>query len=196
MKAPTAGKARFAKVVETAGKPEIVSLWTKPERDKQFMAAVRQNRIVTIIQETVGSAKDFGTVGFLREKNVSYLIFPRSLDGFEGRRIVGIKYDLIETPKPVGRVIKPAAPPRGAGKGKPRPAEWKAESQRPAKEVSHAKGTKTFTVTIRFSATAQVRERVEARSKKEARELGLDQALMPDFRHGTVTRKVIRVTQD
>jgi hypothetical protein len=196
MKASQTGTARFAKVVETAGKPQIVSLWTKPERDKHFMAAVRQNRVMTIKQETVGSAQDFGTVGFIREKNVSYLIFPSSLDGFEGHRIVGVKYDLVETPKPVGRVIKPEAMPRAAGKGKLRPAEWKPEPQRVAEGIADAHGKRTFTVTIQFSATAHVRETVDARSKKEAKELGLQQAVMPDLGRGTVTRKVVKVAQD
>jgi hypothetical protein len=118
---------RFAKVVQAAGKPEVVSLWIKPERDKTFMSAVRQNRVMTVKQETVGSAKDFGIVGFLREKNVSYLIFPNSLKKFEDRRIVGIKYDLIETPAPIGRVIKPepASKPRH---GKIQPPEWDPNS--------------------------------------------------------------------
>jgi hypothetical protein len=98
------GKIRFAKVVETAGRPEVVSLWTKPERDKTFMRAVRENRVMTIKQ---GSGKDFGVVGFVREKNAFYLMFPRSLEEFRERRIIGIKDDLIETPGPVGPVIKP-----------------------------------------------------------------------------------------
>jgi hypothetical protein len=114
------GTVRFAKVVEAAGNPEIVSLWTKPERDKGFMAAVRQNRVMTIKQETVGSSKDFGVADFLREKNVSYLVFPESLNEFKARRIVGIKYDLIETPQPTGRIIKPE-PPKTGGLRKIRP---------------------------------------------------------------------------
>jgi hypothetical protein len=40
-----------------------------------------------------------------------------------------------------------------------------------------------------------VLERVEAGSKKEARELALKQAVMPDFRRGTVTRRVVKIAQ-
>jgi hypothetical protein len=149
---------------------------------------------MTIKQKTIGSAKDFGTVGFLREKNVSYLIFPNSLKKFEGRRIVGIKYALIETPAPIGRVIKPE-PASRPGHSKSQPAEWKPE-QRMTNETSRAKGTKTFRATIRFSATADVLERVEAISNKEAKELALEQVVMPDFRRGTVTRKIIKVTEE
>lgn len=96
------GKTRFANVVEAVGRPEVVSLWTKAERDKTFMIAVRENRVMTIKQETGGSAKDFGVVGFVREKNVSYLISPKSLEEFRDHRIIGIKYDLIETQQPLG----------------------------------------------------------------------------------------------
>jgi hypothetical protein len=184
--------ARFAKVVEVAGKPEVVSLWTRPERDKNFMTAVQQNRLMTLKQETAGSTKDFGIVGFAREKNVSYLVFPRSLKDFQDRRIVGIKYALIATPAPIGRVIKPTKP-KSKESRKRGPAEWRFESEAPAKQPLPTKGTKTFTVHIRFNATADVREKVEARSRKEAKELGLQQAVMPDLRRGTVTRKVVKV---
>jgi hypothetical protein len=59
-----------------------------------------------------------------------------------------------------------------------------------------AKGTKTFRATIRFTATADVLERVEANSKKEAKELALKQAVMPDFRRGTVTRRIVKVAEE
>jgi hypothetical protein len=179
-------------VVETAGKPEVVSLWTKPERDKNFMTAVRQNRVMTIKQKTVGSAKDFGVVGFLREKNASYLVFPTPLTEFQDRRIVGIKYDLIETPGPVGRLIKPEIAPNPVKTGRAQPAEWSPEP--PAKETPH-KRTKKFAATIRFIATAEVLQTIEARSKKKAKELALQQAVMPDFRGGTVTRKILKIVR-
>jgi hypothetical protein len=40
---------------------------------------------------------------------------------------------------------------------------------------------------------ADVLEKVEANSKKEAKELALKQAVMPDFRGGTVTRRVMKI---
>jgi|KBSMisStandDraft_5_1062788.scaffolds.fasta_scaffold217747_2 hypothetical protein len=189
------GTVRFGKVVEAIGKPEIVALWTKPERDKRFMAAARQNRVMTIKQETVGSVKDFGTVGFLREKNVSYLVFPKPLKEFEGRRIVGIQYDLIETPEPIGRIIKPEPAPKTHHQRKTRSPEWEPEPKRLTKEISSAKGTKIFTATIRFIATADVLEKVKAGSNKEAKELALKQADMPDFRRATVTRKIVKLAE-
>ena len=56
------------------------------------MAAVRQNRVMTLNQETVGNRKDFGLVGFHPGKHASYLIFPKPLSAFNGQRM-GIKYD-------------------------------------------------------------------------------------------------------
>lgn len=186
------GTVRFTKIVEAVGKPEVVSLWTNPERDKNFMTAVRQNRVMSVKQETVGSAKDFGVVGFLREKNVSYLVFPKSLKEFEDRRVVGINYDLIGTPEPIGRVIRSETSKTG---GHRKTAEWRSEPRPVTKETSPAKANKSFAATIRFSARADVLERVEAGSKKEARELALKQAAMPDFRRGTVTRRVVKIAK-
>lgn len=194
MKVFSGGTVRFAKVVELAGNPQVISLWTRPERDRPFMTAVRQNRVMTIKQETVGSAKDFGIVGFLREKNVSYLVFPRSLDAFKDRRVIGIKYDLVETPEPLGRVVKPdrrltASRTRKTRSTTPRPAPM-------ANQPSLAKQKKTFRVSVRFTATAEVHQTVAADSKKLAAKLALQHAVMPDFRHGTVTRKVSKLTQE
>lgn len=192
MRAVKTGTVRFAKVSDECGEPVTVSLWTEPERDKSFMTAVRQNRVMSIKQETAGSAKDFGVVGFLREKNVSYLVFPKSLEAFKDRRIVGIKYDLIHTPGPVGTVIRPQKLPKAKRRQKVVPAEWE-EANDKAVAGGPGKGKKTFRVTIRFSATAEVKEQVKAASKKEAKEAALTRATVPNLRKGTVTRKVVKV---
>ena len=55
------------------------------------MALVREERVLSLKQEPTGTKKDFGTVGFLQEKYVSYLIFPKPLTPFAGKRVVGIK---------------------------------------------------------------------------------------------------------
>ena len=48
----TSGKIRFAKVVEAVGRPEVVALWTKAERDKTFKRAVWKNRPETNVIKT------------------------------------------------------------------------------------------------------------------------------------------------
>src|ERR1044071_2803594 len=108
MKAQATKTARFSAVVERSGKPEAAFLWTKPQQDRHFMTAARQNRVMTVKQETVGTKKDFGLVGFLEEKNVSYLIFPKSLSPFKDHKIGGIKYDKVQPSKPLGRVVQPS----------------------------------------------------------------------------------------
>ena len=90
------GTARFATVVAECGRPEVVTLWTRPEANQEFSRARRQNRVMTVNQETVGTRKDFGLAGFHLEKNVSFLVFPKPLDPFEGKRIVGIDYGLLK----------------------------------------------------------------------------------------------------
>ena len=100
--------ARFAAVVQQAGAPEQVIPWKDPARDPKFQRAVRENRLMTVTLPTVGTKKDFGVVGFEREKNAAFLIFPKSLKKFAGKRIVGIKYDLLAAAKPEGKPVKAA----------------------------------------------------------------------------------------
>ena len=98
--------ARFAAVVQQAGAPEQVIPWKDPARDPKFQRAVRENRVMTVTLPTVGTKKDFGVVGFEREKNAAFLIFPKSLKKFEDKKIVGIKYDLLASPKAEGKPVK------------------------------------------------------------------------------------------
>jgi len=102
--------ARFAAVVQQAGAPEQVIPWKDPARDPKFQKAIRENRVMTITLPTVGTKKDFGVVGFEREKNAAFLIFPNSLKKFAGKRIVGIKYSLLAAAKAEGKPVKAVAP--------------------------------------------------------------------------------------
>jgi len=70
---------------------------------------------MTIHQPPAGTKTDYGTIGF--EKNVSgqVLIFPKSLKSFADKRVIGVKYDLLEwasVPKsqqaPKAQLAKPA----------------------------------------------------------------------------------------
>ena len=87
--------ARFAQVVEKAGKPEVYTLWQKPAQDRHLQSEIKNNRVMTIQKSEVGN--EFGIVGFKEKKGASYLIFPKSLKRFENKRIVGINWDLIKT---------------------------------------------------------------------------------------------------
>ena len=57
--------ARFAAVVEAAGKPDTHLLLVSPEKDKALQAAIKTHRVMTVHQELVGNKADHGTFGFV-----------------------------------------------------------------------------------------------------------------------------------
>ena len=88
--------ARFAQVVEKAGKPEVYTLWQKPAQDRHLQSEIKNNRVMTI--QRSDTVSEFGIVGFKEQKGgASYLVFPKSLKRFENKRIVGINWDLVKT---------------------------------------------------------------------------------------------------
>jgi hypothetical protein len=110
--------ARFATVVEKFGEPEPHLVLMNPAKDKTLQAAIKGNRVMTVIQSAVGTTADRGIVGFEPGKGRQFLIFPKSLRALSGKRIVGIKYDLWKT-KPIPK-SKRAAPPKLPSKPKPK----------------------------------------------------------------------------
>lgn len=133
--------ARFTDLVKKAGAPNPYLLWVSPKKDDVFQRAVKEQRVLTIHQENVGTKKDYGMVGFHEEPNAQYLVFPKSLKAFGERRIIGINYDLLakesragKTPE-IQRRSPPANPPK---KEALKPAAQKAkadESREPEEKV-------------------------------------------------------------
>ncbi len=77
------------------------------------MKAVKAHRVMTVKRDNVGQRKDHAEIGFLQEPLSLYLEFPRSLGQFAGKRIIGIKYDLLaetETARPAKRSTRRASP--------------------------------------------------------------------------------------
>ena len=93
MKLLKAKIARFAKVIENAGKPHGYTLWQKPSGDRNFQAQMKKNRVMTVLMSESGT--DFGIVGFKKNKGARYLIFPNSLKRFAEKRITGIDWTLV-----------------------------------------------------------------------------------------------------
>ena len=126
---------RFSKVVQVAGKPDVHLLWVDPADDSVLKRAEKANRVVTLHQETVGNKTDYGTVGFQKGAAGQVLIFPKSVKAFAGKRIVGVKYDLLEAaPIPKSKQAAPPQPPakkvakaKSVEKSKPGPAKKKKE---------------------------------------------------------------------
>ena len=86
---------RFADVVEAAGKPEPYTLWQKPAQDRHLQSEIKNNRMMTILKTEAGG--EFGMAGFKEKKGAHYLVFPKSLNRLENRRIIGINWDLVKT---------------------------------------------------------------------------------------------------
>lgn len=121
---------RFAELVAKAGEPESYQLWVPAAMDPVFRRAVKDHRVLTVHQENVGTKKDFGVVGFHEEPQAQFLVFPKSIREFVGRRVVGVKYELL-APDSRPAVQRPAPAPThdakrarsSKAKAAPRPRE-------------------------------------------------------------------------
>jgi hypothetical protein len=167
---------RFAVLVKACGRPEPVTLWADPRKDKRFMTAVRQNRIMTVEQENVGVKKDVGIIGFIKERNASYFIFPKPLNAFTGKEVKGIKYDLVNQPA--------AMEPAGALKR----SVWVGEMQKMEPE-------KRYCVTIRWMATMNTAIEVQAKDRKTAGKIALGSECIPDLSKAKTSSKVLRIEE-
>ena len=173
---------RFAEVIQKAGAPDLVYLWSDPAKNRDFQFAIRQDRVMTLHQPSVGSRKDFGVVGFHPGKGVSYLRFPKPLTEFKESRIIGIKYDLLNSPPTTGPRVKPKATSARPFK----PYIWTASQS----QVDHQQ---KFTVTLRFTAKEDVTTEVGADSRKAAIEAAKRQAKVPQFSAERIATKVLKV---
>jgi len=87
---------RLGDLVRKSGRPQAVTLWTKPKKDRVFTKAVKENRIVTVVQDPTSKRKDFGQIGFHQQPHAFYLIFPRPLTNEKDSRVIGINYALLD----------------------------------------------------------------------------------------------------
>jgi hypothetical protein len=85
--------ARFSRVVENCGKPQVYTLWQKPSADRHLQAQIKKNRVMTILKSEGGT--DFGIASFKESRDARYLIFPKSLKRFAEKRIIGIDWALV-----------------------------------------------------------------------------------------------------
>jgi hypothetical protein len=86
---------RFRVVIEKCGQPEVHTLWQKPKADRHFQSLLKNNRVMTVRQTESGT--DFGEVGFQQKPGARFLAFPKSLKRFEGNRIVGFDWQLVQS---------------------------------------------------------------------------------------------------
>src|SRR5437867_3612078 len=185
-----AKQVRFSKLVEQGGEPAAYLPFGDPEKDKSFMRAVKEQRVVTIKQEPTSKHKDFGVVGFLKEKYVTYLIFPKTLREFSGQRVIGINYDVLSS----DNVIPFGSPPPAKAKAKATKRPPKKEpAPVPAPEPKKEKPPpqpKRFSVRLRVTVEKDIE--VTGMNKREAENKAREEATT-DFSGASVQTKVVRV---
>lgn len=92
--------AKFSEIVKRCGEPSIYLTWLDPARDKTLKRAVAEHRLMTLHQELHGGKKDYGTVGFLKDRRAQLLVFPKSLRRFTDRKVIAVDYSLIAKDPP------------------------------------------------------------------------------------------------
>ena len=171
---------RFEKVVEKCGHPVVFLPLGSPKSDRAFMNAVREERVLTIKQEPTSRHKDFGVVGFVEQKFVTYLLFPKSLRAFADARIIGIKYDVLEhaTVGSAGRVAAPSMRNRKSKESKPAPKP------------------KPYVVRLRITTMAEKEFNVAALNRRDA-ELNAKRRAdeLPEFSGDRVKTEVLTVKE-
>jgi len=119
-------------LIKESGHPKEVTLWTKPDDNPVFKRAVKEKRVMTVIQRNVGTKKDFGLVGFFAKPKAAFWVFPKSLEPSSETKIIGIDYEKLATPKPICPTHKPSSRTgrRGTASNKPSPVRSSQKSKR------------------------------------------------------------------
>ena len=124
------------------------------------MKAVKQNRILTIIQEPASKKKEFGQIGFHKHPHANYFVFPKPLPKKQAK-VIGIKYDLVDESEPKDTVSLEDLK--------------RAPKQRDKEKIEKPKLIeKTFEVWVRRVAVIKTKVSVQARNRKEANEQALE----------------------
>jgi hypothetical protein len=128
---------KFSEVVKKCGRPSIYLAWVDPVRDRVLKRALSEHRVMTLHQELHGGKKDFGRVGYLKDRHAQLLIFPKSLRRFAERRVIAIDYALIASDSPVS----------GTAAGRTQPPERKVRfsGARPSVQKPPAEKTRVET---------------------------------------------------
>jgi hypothetical protein len=176
---------RFSTIVQKCGKPTVYLPLRDPSKDPEFMRQAKQNRVMSIKQEPAGKQKDFGVIGFLPEKFITYLLFPKSLKEFANARVVGIKYDVVEE----ARIESGSPLPKSKGKREPTVPE-KAKAKRPPPHRKPEPQPESFTVRIQVTAVSERDVEVKAMNKREAEALAKEQVDEMNFSGAKTTLRV------
>jgi len=197
---------RFSKLIQTAGKPEVVTLWEKPKSSSAFMEAVNENRVVTVVQNPTGNKKDFGTTGFHQEKFATYLVFPKRIPKLDDVHIIGIKYELLQeqvsTLPPRRKSASTKATSDNSSRRHSKPAhngahKPKSDGQKNASTPvpANPEPIKKFQVTIRRTGTAETILTVKAKTISEAEADALGTVKVQKFEPEEIQAVVISISK-
>ena len=191
-------QVRFGKMVEAGGKPGAYLAFSDPDRDPSFMRAAKESRVVTIKQEPTSNRKDFGVVGYVKEKYATYLIFPKSLREFSGQRVIGIDYSILQSAdvRVGGKVPAPRKKPEpkkakktmAAAISKPEPAQTAPKPEKPQPQPKRFEVELQITTVVRKDIAVTAWNQTEAKAKA-IREM---EASM-DSDKGRMTVKAVKV---
>ena len=132
------------------------------------MQAVKQRRVMTVIQKPGSKKKDFGEIGFHQQPHASYLVFPKPIPADTNSKVIGIKYDLVEEPTVQDPVFAKDL----------RPAKKSRPIARPPKRKPIQK---TFDVLVRREAAIETSISVTARTETEAKKKAIEIARAQPF---------------
>lgn len=122
-----ASTVRFSELVKRGGTPDVHLSWAAPGKDPELQRALKQHRLVTLHQHARGP-RDFGVVGFEPGSDTQFLVFPKSLRAFAGRKVIGIKYELLQDAGAEGKKPKTKS-------AKPRPVRSSSPAREPEPEA-------------------------------------------------------------
>jgi hypothetical protein len=89
-------RIRFGDLVRNSGRPEPVTLWRDPSKDRNIVRAKKENRILTVVHEP--KRRDYGLIGLHQRREAStYLLFPRPLPKEKEAHVIGINWQLVES---------------------------------------------------------------------------------------------------
>lgn len=159
-------RVRFGDLVRNSGRPRVLTLWTRPEKDPAVSGALKQNRVLTVMEPP--NQTKFGVLGLKPDAHAIFLMFPRPLDLDPGARVVGINYQLAEQPE-----LAPRAATASPAKERSRP-QHRTKPQAAIKPEPTPKPPKRFKVRLRRTATLEETREVEAANRREAKLRAMD----------------------
>ena len=195
-------QVRFGMIVEAGGKPEAYLAFSDPDKDPSFMRAAKESRVVTIKQDPTSKRKDFGIVGYLKEKYATYLIFPKSLREFDGQRVIGIDYSILQSAdvRVGGKVPSPRKRPAVKKEKLRSAANPKPEPPRPAPKPKPEKPKpqpKQFTVEVQLTTIERKELEVTAWNQAEAKANAIREIQTSnDFDKARMTVKAVKTRED